>query len=75
MKKYGMTHGCNGCVALSRRKYGIPRNDECRTRIEKQMSEDPAGRRRVEKSKLKMDEAVAERLEEAMEEGKEGEAR
>ena len=43
IKKYGVTVGCPGCIAISAGGPGRDHNEECRTRVEQLMREDADG--------------------------------
>ena len=61
MEKHGATDGCPGCRALHARRRGVPHTNDCRTRMEEAMAQDPATSNRVWRSFERFEE---ERLEE-----------
>jgi len=48
LEKYGRTDGCPGCLAAALDRTAVGHNDECRQRIEQEMSKDEAGQERLQ---------------------------
>ena len=68
IKDYKPSIGCRGCEAVNRGKSGIPHNERCRRRIEREMQEkDPD---RINKELERMSERILENKKRKMEEDK-----
>ena len=72
IEKYGQTEGCPGCRAAMNpaSSFRAKHTQECRNRIEGELKKTEEGRRRVERTDERMNNAVAKKFEEIIE-GKE----
>ena len=62
-EKFGYTGGCPGCISLkSGMNYKRNHSEECRSRLMKEMMEDPEDKKRVEKAQNRMDHYLAEQV-------------
>ena len=62
---HGLTIGCGGCKAISRRSSQAANHSEsCRKRIEKELIKSAHGRQRLERSEMRITETLAEKIEE-----------
>ena len=66
IRKFGMTQGCPGCVAIANQTTPLAHSDRCRDNISKKLEETPEGAERVEKRRMKETEAMAEHGESLM---------
>ncbi len=76
LRKYGYTPGCAGCRSAQIPGYrAVAHTEKCRSRITEEMSKEPAGAEKIEKSRLRIEEAVARRLEQEDEDRRKKKAR
>ena len=62
-ENFGYTGGCPGCISLqSGMNYKRNHTEECRSRLMKEMMEDPEDKKRVEKAQSRMDHYLAEQV-------------
>ncbi len=57
----GMTPGCKGCSALNRGGQPVNHSEECRSRFQKELEEE--GDERIEKDRVKREDALTEAIE------------
>ena len=51
IRRYGLTDGCPGCIAIATKSPPQPHNTACRTRIEGEMAKDPDFKQRLQEAR------------------------
>ena len=60
LKNYGSTENCTGCEAIQKGGSAVNHSEACRSRLSEALAQTPEGADRVKRTKVKIDEAIAE---------------